>query len=139
MIEMICKLIALTPRGYARNNWNLFDGFLVIASLLDLILSELKQLPSSSLSVMRVFRLVSQIFTSLLTQLNHHVCKKLYLYFERRSENQSNIHIGAFASGFLLFRPVPALLSTPGCPCNGHCSILKAFKEACGFVGTVLA
>ena len=56
---MIFKLIALTPRGYARNNWNLFDGFLVIASLLDLILSESKLLPSSSLSVMRVFRLVS--------------------------------------------------------------------------------
>jgi len=58
VIEMACKLIALTPRGYARNNWNLFDGFLVIASLLDLILSESKLIPSSSLSVMRVFRLL---------------------------------------------------------------------------------
>eukprot|EP00794_Sanderia_malayensis_P020465 gene20465-22481_t len=47
-------------QGYARNNWNLFDGILVLASLMDLILSGLKMLDdsSSTLSVMRVFRLL---------------------------------------------------------------------------------
>eukprot|EP00795_Rhopilema_esculentum_P002961 gene2961-1213_t len=58
VLEMIFKLIALTPRGYARNNWNLFDGFLVVASLLDLVLSESQLVAGSGLSVMRVFRLL---------------------------------------------------------------------------------
>ncbi len=67
VIEMLCKLIALTPRGYAKNKWNLFDGFLVLASLADLIMSELvfkndSSNDSSVLSVMRVFRLVSANF-----------------------------------------------------------------------------
>ena len=57
---MTCKLIALTPRGYAANTWNLFDGFLVIVSIVDVVLSQSKLLTGSSLSVLRVFRLVSR-------------------------------------------------------------------------------
>ena len=59
LLEMIFKLIAYTPRVYARNPWNLFDGFLVIVSIIDVLLTVTNAIEGGSLKVLRVFRLVS--------------------------------------------------------------------------------
>lgn len=36
-IEMIMKLFGLTPRGYVSDKMNIFDGFLVIVGIVDII------------------------------------------------------------------------------------------------------
>lgn len=58
LLEMIFKLIAYTPRVYARNPWNLFDGFLVIVSIIDVLLTVTNAIEGGSLKVLRVFRLM---------------------------------------------------------------------------------
>lgn len=59
VIEMIAKVLGYTPKGYIKNKWNLFDGFLVIVSLIDIILNESGAVTGGELSVLKVFRLVS--------------------------------------------------------------------------------
>lgn len=57
---MVLKLIALGPRGYVNSRWNIFDGFIVVISIVDLILERVVKVGSGAgLSVLRTFRLVS--------------------------------------------------------------------------------
>ncbi|XP_068101717.1 sodium channel protein type 2 subunit alpha-like [Hyperolius riggenbachi] len=51
--EMVLKIIALHPYYYIQDNWNVFDGFIVILSLLELFLSS-----SGAITVFRSFRLL---------------------------------------------------------------------------------
>lgn len=50
------KLVALSPKFYFREGWNIFDFVIVVLSLLELSLASI-----SGLSVLRSFRLVSFI------------------------------------------------------------------------------
>lgn len=57
---MVLKLTALGPRGYVKSRWNIFDGFIVLISIVDLILERgVKVGNGAGLSVLRTFRLVS--------------------------------------------------------------------------------
>ena len=60
-LEMIVKLVALGPLYYLQGRWNIFDGIIVIISLVDtgLELADFKE--SSGTSVFRTFRLVIDI------------------------------------------------------------------------------
>eukprot|EP00752_Nemacystus_decipiens_P011295 g10037.t1 len=64
MLEMVLKVAALGPREYAKDNFNIFDGFIVISGLLELILSppdiltgETGNTSGGALSALRSFRL----------------------------------------------------------------------------------
>ncbi len=52
-VEMIFKVFAYGPRGYIRDRWNLFDGVVVVASVIELALAR----GNGVLSVFRAFRL----------------------------------------------------------------------------------
>ena len=54
--EMFLKLIAMDPYYYFQEGWNIFDGFIVSLSLMELGLADVE-----GLSVLRSFRLVFQI------------------------------------------------------------------------------
>ena len=58
-MEMVLKLVAFGPRGYVKTRWNIFDGFIVVISIVDLILVLAKIGGGAGLSVLRTFRLVS--------------------------------------------------------------------------------
>lgn len=51
--EMFLKLIAMDPYYYFQEGWNIFDGFIVSLSLMELGLANVE-----GLSVLRSFRLV---------------------------------------------------------------------------------
>jgi hypothetical protein len=53
-IEMIMKIIGLSPRGYISDSFNIFDGLLVIIGLIDIIVLQDDQ---SGVTVLRAFRL----------------------------------------------------------------------------------
>jgi hypothetical protein len=55
LLEFIIKMLGLGPRTYVKDVWNLFDGFIVISSTVDLILA-LTGVTVSWLSVLRVLR-----------------------------------------------------------------------------------
>ena len=52
--EMFAKLVAMDPYYYFQEGWNIFDGFIVTLSLVELGLADVE-----GLSVLRSFRLVS--------------------------------------------------------------------------------
>lgn len=54
--EMFLKLIAMDPYYYFQEGWNIFDGFIVSLSLMELSLADVE-----GLSVLRSFRLVFHI------------------------------------------------------------------------------
>jgi voltage-dependent calcium channel L type alpha-1D len=56
-VEMLIKLTGLGWRGYLADNMNTFDGFVVIASILEVLLSS-SGWHGASLSVFRAFRLM---------------------------------------------------------------------------------
>lgn len=56
-IEATLKLIAMSPKYYFQEGWNIFDFIIVALSLLELGLEGVQ-----GLSVLRSFRLVSFIF-----------------------------------------------------------------------------
>lgn len=58
-MEMILKLIALQPSGYIKSRWNIFDGVVVIISLIDTVLTLSNLIDNTGTSVLRSFRLVS--------------------------------------------------------------------------------
>ena len=60
-LEMIVKLVALGPLYYLQGRWNIFDGIIVIISLVDtgLELADFKEF--SGTSVFRTFRLVIEV------------------------------------------------------------------------------
>jgi len=61
-VEMIIKLLGLGPRGYVKDTWNVFDGFIVLMSTVDVILTQTDSDSGggilSVLKVMRTFRLI---------------------------------------------------------------------------------
>lgn len=58
VLEMVLKLISLGPRGYVKSRWNIFDGFIVVISVVDLILELAVVGKGAGLSVLRTFRLL---------------------------------------------------------------------------------
>ena len=60
LLEMILKLIALHPRLYCKDKYNVFDGFIVILSCLEIILfySGVVGDGGSVISAFRAFRLL---------------------------------------------------------------------------------
>ena len=59
---MVLKVTAFGPRGYVKSRWNIFDGFIVVISIVDLILERgVKVGNGAGLSVLRTFRLVSTL------------------------------------------------------------------------------
>jgi hypothetical protein len=38
-LEMVIKLIGLGPKAYSQSSFNLFDGFVVIINLVDIVIS----------------------------------------------------------------------------------------------------
>ena len=59
-MEMFLKLIAFGFRQYIKNNWNVFDGSIVLMSFVDMAVENLStSSDSAGLSVLRTFRLVS--------------------------------------------------------------------------------
>lgn len=57
--EMFLKLIAMDPYYYFQEGWNIFDGFIVSLSLMELSLADVE-----GLSVLRSFRLVFHLPSS---------------------------------------------------------------------------
>lgn len=55
--EMFLKIIAMDPYYYFQEGWNIFDGFIVSLSLMELGLANVE-----GLSVLRSFRLVNILF-----------------------------------------------------------------------------
>ena len=58
---MVLKVTAFGPRGYVKSRWNIFDGFIVVISIIDLILELVNIGSGAGLSVLRTFRLVSDL------------------------------------------------------------------------------
>lgn len=58
IMEMILKLIAFGLKEYCKNSWNLFDGTIVILSILDMVLTYSGAITGAGLSVLRTFRLL---------------------------------------------------------------------------------
>ena len=58
LTEMILKLIALSPSGYVKSRWNIFDGVVVLVSILDIVLTIYQAANNTGTSVLRTFRLV---------------------------------------------------------------------------------
>ncbi|RDD37346.1 Sodium channel protein 60E [Trichoplax sp. H2] len=58
-VEMILKLIALSPRCYVKDSWNILDGVMTITGLVDviLILARISSPATSALKTLRVFRI----------------------------------------------------------------------------------
>lgn len=54
--EMVAKLVAMDPYYYFQEGWNIFDGFIVSLSLMELGLANVE-----GLSVLRSFRLVNTL------------------------------------------------------------------------------
>ena len=56
------KVIAFGPCGYVKSRWNIFDGFIVVISIVDLILERVVNVGNGAgLSVLRTLRLVSDL------------------------------------------------------------------------------
>lgn len=62
------KMMAMSPKYYFKEGWNIFDFIIVSLSLLELGLDNI-----SGLSVLRSFRLVSQIKASHLQNTDVHL------------------------------------------------------------------
>lgn len=62
--EMILKLIAFKFRGYIKSHWNIFDGVVVVISLIDTVLTLSNLIDNTGTSVLRSFRLVSILIKS---------------------------------------------------------------------------
>ncbi|XP_066927937.1 sodium channel protein 1 brain-like isoform X5 [Clytia hemisphaerica] len=57
-IEMVMKILGYTLKGYLKNKWNMFDGTLVIVSIIDILLSTTGLVDGNVLSFLKVFRLM---------------------------------------------------------------------------------
>lgn len=58
-MEMILKLLVLGFKVYLSNRWNIFDGIVVIISVVDFIVVQTQGTEATGTSVLRTFRLVS--------------------------------------------------------------------------------
>jgi hypothetical protein len=57
-MEMILKLLALGLYGYLQSRWNIFDGVVVIISVVDIIVVLTQKADGTGTSILRTFRLV---------------------------------------------------------------------------------
>ena len=57
-VEAAMKLLAMSPKFYFQEGWNIFDFIIVSLSLFELVAAT----DSSGLSVLRSFRLVSELY-----------------------------------------------------------------------------
>ena len=63
---MVLKVTAFGPCGYVKSRWNIFDGFIVVISIVDLVLERVVKIGSGAgLSVLRTLRLVSDLLVEL--------------------------------------------------------------------------
>ena len=58
-VEAVMKLMAMSPKYYFQEGWNIFDFIIVSLSLVELAVSSEK---TKGLSVLRSFRLVSRFY-----------------------------------------------------------------------------
>ena len=56
-LEMILKMIALTPRCYFKHKWNILDFVVTIIGLVDAILT-IAKVPAAIVNVLKTFRVV---------------------------------------------------------------------------------
>lgn len=61
MVEMVLKLLAFS-KAYFYSGWNIFDFFVVMASVLDLILSNIGVSGGASSAVLSVLPQIARIF-----------------------------------------------------------------------------
>ena len=59
---MILKIVALTPKGYTTSKWNIFDGLVVLLSVIDLVMEISTKTENGDFTILRSFRLVSLSF-----------------------------------------------------------------------------
>lgn len=59
VLEMVLKLIFLGLWGYVKSCWNIFDGFIVVISVVDFIFEFVVDGKGVGFSVFRIFRFVS--------------------------------------------------------------------------------
>ena len=58
-MEMVLKLIALGVFGYTKSMWNIFDGLVVLMSIVDAIIEIAYASDSGDFTIIRSLRLVS--------------------------------------------------------------------------------
>lgn len=58
-MEMVLKFVVLGFCGYCKICWNIFDGFIVVISIVDFIFELVNIMSGVEFSVLRIFRLVS--------------------------------------------------------------------------------
>ena len=68
--EMILKLIAFKFRGYIKSRWNIFDGVVVVISLIDTVLTLSNLIDNTGTSVLRSFRLVSILILKIVQNIS---------------------------------------------------------------------
>lgn len=71
-IEATMKLIAMSPKFYFQEGWNIFDFIIVALSLLELGLEGVQ-----GLSVLRSFRLVSKFFPHIILLKKQFLWRKM--------------------------------------------------------------
>jgi len=66
-LEMVIKLVGLGPRLYAQDGFNVFDGTIVVFSLVEIAVSKALGLDGASVTLLRTFRLlrVLKLFKSM--------------------------------------------------------------------------
>ena len=55
---MVLKLIALGPVGYTKSMWNIFDGLVVLMSIIDVIIEIAVSANNGDFTIIRSLRLV---------------------------------------------------------------------------------
>lgn len=75
---MILKLVAFTWRGYIKSGWNIFDGVVVVISLVDAVLTLSTEIDNTGANLLRSFRLVSSLISLELCRRisNEIICKQ---------------------------------------------------------------
>jgi len=59
-MEMLLKLIALGIFGYVKSMWNIFDGIVVLMSIVDVIIEIAIKSDNGDFTIIRSLRLVSK-------------------------------------------------------------------------------
>jgi hypothetical protein len=92
VVEAVMKLMAMSPKFYFKEGWNIFDFIIVSLSLLELGMANV-----SGLSVLRSFRLVSPPPPThtpcTLTQKLLHISNYVYL---KENKTFANFHLYYF-------------------------------------------
>lgn len=73
--EMFLKIIAMDPYYYFQEGWNIFDGFIVSLSLMELGLANVE-----GLSVLRSFRLVNILINIYFYVIFLYLCNYVFYF-----------------------------------------------------------